>query len=215
MVARLTLPLGDKGRKDPHDQRTYIAVMEIIEEITERRARRALSERPIDPDVLERVFTAATLAPSCFNNQPWRFLVCNEGEALAKARECLIGGNYWARQAPVLLAVLTGDELDCNLSDERHYAQFDTGMATMNLMLQATREGLYAHPMAGFNPVALREAFGIGAETRVITMLALGYPGSSDHLSEKHLSLETSARVRRPLGEVVLMNEWNGQGTTP
>ena len=181
-----------------------------------RRARRALdTQKKIEMDVLDRVFTAATLAPSCFNNQPWRFLVFSEGESLEKARASLTGGNYWATEAPVLVVVLTADELDCNLSDERHYAQFDTGMATMNLMLQATREGLYAHPMAGFNPAALREAFGIGAETSVITMLALGYRGSGESLNEKHTELETSDQNRRPMTEVVSMNEWNGHGSTP
>ena len=180
----------------------------IIEEMTTRRARRAFDEKPISPEVLDRVFNAAILAPSCNNKQPWRFLACTEGAALESARDVLLSGNYWARKAPVIVIVTTRDNLDCELNDDRHYALFDTGMACMNLMLQATREGLYAHPMAGFDPAIAREKFGIEDETRVVTVIALGYPGDDTHLNEKHLASETSERTRKPVEEVFQLNEW-------
>jgi nitroreductase len=183
---------------------------EIIAEIASRRARRAFDERVVAPEVLDRIFNAAILAPSCSNKQSWRFLVCSTAGPLAAARSALSSGNYWAAKAPVLVIVLTGDSLDCELSDERHYAQFDTGMATMNLMLQATREGLYAHPMAGFDPLVLREKFAIARDIRVMAMIALGYPGPVDQLNENHLASETSGRTRKPLAEVMAWEEWKG-----
>lgn len=182
---------------------------ELIKEIDERHARRAFSDRKIQKDVLDRVFTAATYAPSCSNKQPWRFMVCSEDAALEKARTALSGGNYWAKVAPVLVVVTTRDELDCRLNDDRNYAQFDTGMATMNLMLQATHEGLYAHPMAGWDPAVLREQFSIESETRVIAVLALGYPGDAKNLNEKHAESEVSERTRKPLNEVLQWNSWS------
>ncbi len=181
---------------------------EIIKEIEQRRARRGFTEKTIERSVLERIFTAATYAPSCSNKQPWRFLVCSEGDGLEKARAALAGGNYWAKVAPVLVVITTRDDFDCQLNDDRNYAQFDTGMATMNLMLQATREGLYAHPMAGWDPAALREQFSIEKETRVIAMLALGYPGDGANLNEKHAESEVSTRSRKPLSEVLQWNSW-------
>ena len=87
---------------------------------------------------------------------------------------------------------------------------FDTGMASLGLMLQATREGLYAHPMAGFDPMKVRERFSVGPETRVITMIALGHPGPVDGLNESHRESETSERSRKPLDEVVFRNAWPG-----
>lgn len=184
----------------------------IIQEIQDRRARRGIDERPIDRDVIDRIFTAATMAPSCSNKQPWRFMVASEGEALEKARDALLGGNYWAKKAPVLVVVTTRDSFDCQLNDDRNYAQFDTGMACFGLMLQATREGLYAHPMAGFDPEKLRSHFNIEADTRVITMIALGYPGNTSHLNEKHAESETSERSRLPLDDVIQWNGWSSLG---
>ena len=171
-----------------------------------------MSEKPVDRETLHRIFTAATMAPSCSNKQPWRFLVCDDADGLDKAREALNGGNYWAKLAPVLVVITTRDEFDCQLSDDRNYAQFDTGMATMGLMMQATREGLYAHPMAGWDPAAIREQFNIEPETRVIAMLAIGYPGETDHLNDKHQQSETSERSRKPLDEVLQWNSWTSLG---
>ena len=182
---------------------------DIVPEIDARRARRGYSDKPVDRATIERIFDAATKAPSCSNKQPWRFLIASEGEALENARAALNGGNYWAKVAPVLVVVTTRDEFDCRLSDDRNYAQFDTGMAVMGLMMQATREGLYAHPMAGFDPAVLREKFGIEPETRVITMVAIGHPGDASNLNEKHSESERSERSRKSLDEVLQWNGWS------
>ncbi len=179
----------------------------IVPEIEKRRARRAYSEQAIDQETMERIFTAATLAPSCSNKQSWRYIACTDEPALEKAREALNGGNYWARKAPLLVVATAVDDFDCKLPDDRNYAQFDLGLGVMAMLLQATREGMYAHPMAGFDSFKLRENFGIEENVRVVTMIAIGYPGDSDHLNEKHLASETSERRRKPLEEVV---QWNG-----
>ena len=102
----------------------------------------------------------------------------------------------------------TRDDFDCRLNDERDYAQFDTGMATMGLLLQSTKEGLYAHPMAGWDPKVLREQFAIESDTRVIAMIAIGYPGDATNLNEKHAESEVSERSRKPLSEVRQWNAW-------
>ena len=179
-------------------------------ELEQRRARRALQDTPLDPAVVERLFQAATLAPSCNNKQPWRFLALTEPEALAKGRAAVLGGNYWAKVAPLLVVVCTRDEYDCRLSDDRNYAQFDTGMAVLALLLQATREGLYAHPMAGFDPAIVRERFAIEPETRVITMIAIGHPGDGANLNENHAAAEVSDRSRLALDQVLKFQSWNG-----
>lgn len=182
----------------------------IVTEIEQRFARRAYSEKPVERKAVERLLTSATLAPSCSNKQSWRFLACTNDESLKKAREALNGGNYWALKAPVLIVATTKDDLDCKLSDDRNYSQFDLGLGVMNLLLQATHEGLYAHPMAGFDPLKVKENFGIDDDVRVMAVIAVGHPGSSEHLNEKHLASETAGRDRKPLGDVVQWDGWSG-----
>ena len=44
---------------------------------------------------------AARFAPSCFNEQPWRFIIADEEESLKKIRNVLMPGNQiWANKAP-------------------------------------------------------------------------------------------------------------------
>jgi len=72
-------------------------------------------------------------------------------ENLDKLHSTLSGGNYWMKQAPVMIVVYTDDELGCQLSDRRNYSLFDTGTAVGLLLAQATQMGLVAHPVAGYD----------------------------------------------------------------
>jgi nitroreductase len=180
----------------------------LIHEIDIRRANRALSDKKIPDEVIHRLMTAATYAPSCFNNQSWRFLVATDDESLEKIHEALSGANYWAKRAPAVVVVATRLEFGCRLSDRRDYALFDCGLATENLMLQGCKEGLYAHALAGFDPLKIKTAFHIPDDYIVITLVSVGYPGDDTPLNEKHRELEHSARNRKPEAEVICYNRW-------
>ncbi len=78
----------------------------------------------------------------------------------------------------------------------------------MNLLLQATREGLYAHPMAGFNEKQLRTSFAIEDGTTLLVVIALGYPGDGANLNEKHAQLEQIKQSRFPMDNLVQWNTW-------
>ena len=180
----------------------------LLREIDERRARRALSPEKIEDDAVQRIMTSATYAPSCFNSQPWRFMVVSEEEKLAQVHSSLSGGNYWAKKAPLMIVLATKTDFDAKLSDNREYALFGCGLAAANLIIQATKEGLYAHPMAGFDPQVVKEAFAIPEDYIVITLIAVGHPGSLDGLSDKHVAAEKSERSRKAESEVICQQEW-------
>ncbi len=180
----------------------------IVKEIDERRALRALSDKPVSREIIDRLLTAATYAPSFGNNQPWRFLVLEDEESMETVRKRLPGGNYWARPCPAVIAVVTREDLDGQMPGNRNYALFDTGMACMNLQLQARKEGLVAHPVAGFNAIELRRDLGIDEDYILIALMFLAYPGPEDTLSEKHLAMEKGPRNRKALSEVVFYKKW-------
>jgi len=181
---------------------------DILPEIEKRRARRAIRPERIPAEVVERLLRAATLAPSCFNYQPWRFLVVEEEQALQKVRAHLAEGNYWAKKSPLLVLVLTKPDLDCRSDDRREYAIFDVGQATGYLTLQATREGLIAHPIAGFKPIPIKTDLGVPEDYILVTLVVIGLPGDESVLNEKHLAQEHGERSRKSLEEVVMRNRW-------
>ncbi|MDY7028240.1 MAG: nitroreductase family protein, partial [Spirochaetota bacterium] len=84
----------------------------LLNVIEKRRALRGISDKTIDPEVVRRLMTAATYAPSCFNKQPWRFVVAIGEAAREKVRAGLAEGNYWALKAPVYVLAATKPDLD-------------------------------------------------------------------------------------------------------
>jgi len=169
---------------------------------------RAISPRPVEPDKKRAMMEAAQLSASCMNNQPWRFLVLDEPGALEKGREALAPGNYWAKTAPLLFIGFSRPDLDCHPADGRQYDLFDLGMASQNILLQATELGLVARPMAGFQPALLRQAFGLPDAYTVLVVIAVGYEGDLDTLSEKHREVSRAARGRRPIEENFFLNRF-------
>ena len=180
----------------------------VLPSIEARRARRALSPDLISREDIETLLAAAHLAPSCNNSQPWRFVVVEEPAMLDKVKEALPGGNYWAKPAPVILAVASRRDLDCVLSDARDYFLFGCGLAVGTLMVQATSMGLIAHPIAGYKPELVKASLGIPETYVVITLVIIGRPGDVGQLSDKHRAIELGPRDRKPLDKVVSWNRF-------
>jgi len=181
--------------------------MTLVPELVERRARRAIAADPIPEDTIARILEAATLAPSCANNQPWRIIAVS-GATLADLRASMAEGNKWGTRAPLIFVLATKPSLDCRLEGGRDYAQFGLGMAAMALMLQATREGLYAHPIAGYAPAKAAKAIGLPEDFVVTTLIITGKPGDNALLSERQIEGESAERQRKPFGEVAFRDSF-------
>ncbi|CAN5453820.1 hypothetical protein BH24DEI1_BH24DEI1_17210 [soil metagenome] len=179
----------------------------ILETIRQRWSPRAFADRPVERHKLLSVLEAARWAASAGNEQPWRFIVASRGEpqAYAKLLACLEEKNQsWAASAPLLmLALAKGHFRDDEAGANRH-AWHDVGQAVATLSLQATALGLYAHPMAGFYPERVREAYALPAAFEPVAALALGYLGDAATLPEDLRRREAAPRRRKPLSELVL-----------
>jgi|GEM_PF-81372 nitroreductase len=195
-----------------HTRSLFLAketTVSILPQIENRRAKRALSEKPIPQEILDRLLQASILAPSCANTQPWRFVTVSEPQQLTQLKTALTPGNYWALKAPAITALVTSHEWGARLDHGRDYAFFDLGQASMAYQLQAIEEGLCVHPIAGFDAALAKKVLGIPESAVLVTLVILGYPGDSSHLNEKHLANETSPRTRKPLEEVASSDRWD------
>ncbi len=201
--------IDKNNRLTPLNSSTYVVYMkQIMTEIENRRAKRAFSGERVSKDVVERILTAGQLAPSCFNNQPWRFVIFDTDESMQDIGKALAPRNIWASKSAFIAVVVTNYEDDCKLSDNRDYAFFDTGLAVENMMLQAVHEGLYAHPMAGFDPQMVREVAEIPESTIIVALVAFGVPGDVGDLDERLQKHENAPRTRKPLEEIVHYGRW-------
>lgn len=131
------------------------AAMELTEAIYGRRATRSFTREPLDKAVIEKLIDAAIQAPSAVNEQPWEFVVVQDGSLLdrisaaakahmAKAMESsefprrlhenLDDPNFHVfYHAPVLIVIS---------ARSRDWTAENASLAAENLMLAAYAQGL-------------------------------------------------------------------------
>ncbi len=178
--------------------------MSIISPILNRRSTVAFSPDLISREIVELVLAAATLAPSAYNEQPWRFYVVmrQHEAAFGNLLSYLAEPNKeWARNASAL--VVTASERVLSASGvENYYALHDLGMATALMLVQAQSMGWVSHVMGGFSVDALRGGLGIPESQIVGSVIALGVPGDVDALPAKLKARALSNRQRKALDAV-------------
>lgn len=182
-----------------------------IHELLRRRwSPRAFSDRAIEAETLRSLLEAARWAPSSYNEQPWSFLVARKenGEEFARMLACLVPANQaWAGDAAVLLLSVAKLRFDHGGKPNRH-AFHDVGLASENLVIEATARGLFAHGMSGFDVEKARETFGIPASHEPVAAWALGWAGDPAALDEAARERELAPRTRKPLESFVYSGNW-------
>lgn len=170
---------------------------------------RAFDARPVEVRTLASLFEAARWAPSCFNEQPWRFFVARreDGAAFERLASFLVEGNAWARQAAALVVTAASTTFAHNKKQNPH-AWYDVGQATLSLVLQGQALGLVSHQMAGFDAERARAELGLPEGIEPVTMVALGYRGNADALPAALAERERAPRTRRPLAATVFADGW-------
>lgn len=181
--------------------------MTVRDVVEARRAYRSLDPFLVTDDLIRDLAHAAALAPSCFNNQPWRYVFVRDRQQLQSVFAALSKGNQWVERASMVIAVFSRPELDCVIKD-RSYAWFDTGMATAALILRATELGLVAHPIAGFRPDEVRPLLGIPETMQLLVLVIVGKHAASPSpvLSEKQLRDESLRPERLPFEHIAFID---------
>ena len=187
--------------------------MDVKEAIEKRRAFRSLKPVKITKELILDLAGSAQIAPSCFNNQPWRYIFVYENEMLKKMHDALSEGNKWAYKASLIIVLLGKQEDDCVIKD-RVYYRFDIGMATALMILRATELGLIAHPIAGYSPRKTREILGIPDKFDVIALVIVGKHNDkiNPDMSDKQVIAEMKRPERIPIESFVLHNKYEEKG---
>jgi len=89
--------------------------------IQERRAYRSLEPVTIAEEVVRDLARHAQLAPTCFNNQPARFVFVYDPETLKQMHAALSPGNEWALAGSMIIAVFSKKEDDCIIKDREYH----------------------------------------------------------------------------------------------
>jgi nitroreductase len=199
--------------------------MEFQRVVARRKMVRSFEDRPIPPEVIERIVRNAQRGPSAGFSQGVEFLVLQGAEQLA---------SYWKSVAPStapgtapawplsqnaqLVIVLVSDKkayIDrysrpdkewTKMSDEALWPvpfwDIDAGMAGLLVLLTAVDAGLGACFVGVADQPGFKARFGIPDRMNVVGCVQVGYPAESDAPSP------SLARGRRPAEEVVHYGKW-------
>ncbi|HEY3327813.1 MAG TPA: nitroreductase family protein [Novimethylophilus sp.] len=167
--------------------------------------------KAVSREQISALLEAARWAPSCYGDQPWRFIVWDRNTDAAswqRAFDCLAPGNQsWVKNAPLLMLTVA-DSLFNHNSQPNRWAQYDTGAAAENFCLQAEALGLMAHQMGGFDADKARATFGVPLQFMPMAMVAVGYPADPVTFTPEVAERETAPRKRRELGELFFEGAW-------
>jgi nitroreductase len=184
----------------PHAQTRY-----PINDLLRRRwSARTFAATPVATETLGSLFEAARWSPSAGNGQPWSFIVADKTSdpaGFARALATLYEMNQgWAQNASVLIFAITRRFRPDG--KEHSLAQYDLGLATKGLVVEAIELGLNVRQMAGIHTEKVRALYNIPAEHDPIVAIAIGYPAEPDPASPP------TARERKPLGEFVFSGQF-------
>jgi nitroreductase len=161
--------------------------------VSKRQSVRKYTDKPVEPEKLQRCLEAARLAPSASNSQPWRFVVVSEPGLKEKVAKETVGPlasfNNFVIQAPVIVAVVIEKmkmltKLGANIQD-REYPLIDIGIAAEHFCLQAADEGLGTCMLGWFNEKPIKELLKIPKDKRIGLLITLGYSPEDYRLREK------------------------------
>ena len=169
----------------------------------ERWSPRAFDGRPLSETEIMTLFEAARWAPSSYNSQPWRFVYARrDTPAWTTFLDLLVPFNRsWAERAGLLIIAVSNSLMLPPGKDKpvpSHSHSYDAGAAWACLALQATRMGLQAHGMVGFDMERAFAELSLPQGYRVEAAIAVGRLGDKSVLPETLQARETPSD-RQPL----------------
>lgn len=175
---------------------------DILQIIKERWSARSIDSGKIPKEDIFAVIEAGSYAPSCFNEQPWRYLVSQSEEELATMQSFLNDRNrLWAGKAPVLMLILSRRNFERNQAQNK-WSQFDTGTSWGFMQIEAWKRGYVTHAMAGFDSEKAREVLNIPEEYDLICMVAMGKLGKVEDLDSTFRAIE-KPNTRKSIEELM------------
>ena len=190
-------------KEDPAIQNTRKPDHPIHPLILNRWSPRAMTGEAISDGEILSLFEAARWAPSCYNEQPWRFLYAKrETPHWPKFFNLLVDFNKeWCKNAALLGLVVSRKTFERNGKPSATHS-LDAGAAWENLSLEGTSRGLVVHGMGGFDYQKAKDGLKVPDEYEVLAMFAVGKRAPKEALPDELQKREAPAE-RKKIGEFV------------
>jgi len=150
--------------------------MDVLEAIKNRRSVRKYRPDPIPEELLKEVLSAARMAPSADNAQPWKFILIRDEELKRKLVQACAGQKFLAEAPMVVVGCGSPDDAYATAGGYMSSYVMDVAIAMDHLILAAASLGLGTCWVANFKEEKVKDILGIPADIRVVAITPIGYP---------------------------------------
>lgn len=194
---------------------TLTQPLSVAEAIASRRSIRKFVQEPLDQNDLREILRLASLAPSAWNAQTWRFAVVQD-PALKESLRDAAYGQAQITGAPAVIVVYSDMEDTLETAEETaHPGMGEAARSTQRktfegafgaqevaqrgqwgltqaniafgfLMLAARGLGYDTVPMLGFDPERVKEILGLPPHVQFAGLLPLGKRAEDGHPHHRH-----------------------------
>lgn len=158
------------------------------------------AQREIEEEKLASILSAARLAPSACNGQPYHLTVCF-GENAKKVEEATtqMGMNKFALAAPVAIVVSEEDYVKSAALGAKvknnDYRSIDIGIVCAYITAEATAKGIESCILGWFNDEQIREICGLKKPVRLVILL--GYAKEDKLRPKKRKTLDELVTIKK------------------
>ncbi|PCJ80339.1 MAG: nitroreductase family protein [Bacteroidetes bacterium] len=149
--------------------------MSVLSTIKKRFSPYTYEKTSISLEEIESAFEAARWAPSGYNSQPWRFVFASRDNLnfetlLSFAVEA---NREWMQHSGAIVVILAKTLSDYNGKKDES-AEYCTGLAVGQMLVELTALGLQAHQIGGFDHKALSLHLKLPNGVLPMAMMAIG-----------------------------------------
>lgn len=194
---------------------TLTKPLSVPESITTRRSIRKFLQEPLDQDDLREILRLASLAPSAWNAQTWRFAVVQDPALKERLREAAYGQTQVGSAPAVIVVYSDMEDTLATVEETAHPGRGDAGRSAQRktfdgafgtqevaqrgqwgltqaniafafLMIAARGLGYDTVPMLGFDPERVKAILGLPQHVQFAGLLPLGKRAEEGHPHHRH-----------------------------
>lgn len=170
------------GPHPPQAMPSPISIEDLQTLASNRRSVRWFTEEKVDRDLVDAAMLIAAESPTACNRQPYRFLVFDDPESVARVAEIPMGTAGYGEQLTGMI-VIVGDLSAFFDERDRHLIYIDSCLAAMGLVYGLESQGVASccinWPDLPDRDRAMAQLLGLAAHERVVMLIAYGYADPS------------------------------------
>ena len=176
--------------------------MDVFEAIRSFRPCLQYQSRPVPPEKLKMVLSAARLAPSQHNLQPWRFVVVQDDEQKRLLAQASNRGKLIAEAPAAIVAFAVEEDIPITVGGYISAYPLDVAVAVGHLQLAAVAEGLGTSWIVEFNEQKIRTVLRVPEGIHPIAVIPIGFPVEGNNGGK------AASEGRKSPDEIIAYNEY-------